>query len=214
MTCLALYGAKCDAGIWEALKTFLAGHSVTYAGYPHDLLRAADGIADIARYFAGEYAGANIDTLIGHSMGGQIALAMTGDGRIRPQRIILIESSPVPSGALYRNLMTEKSAGRLGGAVTRMFEREAPYYSESLLSSLRDGFDLTDLIRAYSGRIYAIYGDRGCADRAALLRELLLPEEIQKKMDIRFIRDACHLPMLEQPEALASMLNSILSEAI
>lgn len=91
-----------------------------------------------------------------------------------------------------------------------MFLRKEPFYGEKLLSSLGDGFDYTDTLYSYMGKAYAIFGDRGqglCAERITALN---LPKELLNKIQLLFIPNACHLPMIENPACLADALKSIL----
>lgn len=210
---LVFYGAKCDCTIWHRVQEQLKPYALTYVSYPHDVLEAAASPEDIVKWVAERYGKEGVDVLIGHSMGGQVILKSLPYFRKKPGKIILIESNPVPSGPMYQNLMTQENMERYGDFIREMFQKEAVHYSEELLLSLRSGFDLLGNIREYSGEIYSIYGDRGQAVSKRHYEELLLPKDILEKMQISFVHNACHMPMIEHPAELSGLLIQILDQA-
>lgn len=70
---LALNGAKCDSDIWSRIKESLADYKITYASYPHDVLKNASSVKDAVFWAAGEYESKPYDVILEHSMGGQAA---------------------------------------------------------------------------------------------------------------------------------------------
>lgn len=207
---LFLYGAKCDPSIWNHVREGLSGFDIDYVSYPHEVLREAKDISDIAEWVTENYGNRNYGFVAGHSMGGQIALKLVSAFSIQPSEIILIESNPAPSGVFYRNLMTKEHTEQFGERVRQMFQSESPYYNRELLLSLQDDYNLTECIRKYQGKIHAIYGDRGQPEYANRISDLFLPPDIAVRMKILFIKDACHLPMLENPDDLIKVIRNIL----
>ncbi|MDO4543242.1 MAG: alpha/beta hydrolase [Clostridia bacterium] len=202
MTGLLLGGAKCDESIWDSLIPLLSPARIEILSYPHDILKAADSLDGLAALLYPRVGKGSVDFIIGHSMGGFLALRLLKMG-LSAKSLILIESNPVPAGKPFRNLLYDDS---LSSKVLPMLEKEAPFYSEKLLNSLKDGFDDCDLIRAFGGRLCMLYGDRGRDDKAELQKELNLPPDIKTRATIAFIPQSCHLPMLENPEATAKTI--------
>lgn len=77
---------------------------------------------------------------------------------------------------------------------------------------MQDDVDFTEDIRNFSGKIYAIYGDRGYPDYNKKIEDLCLPIDIIKKITIFFISNACHMPMIENPDELAELINKIIMD--
>lgn len=208
---LFLYGAKCDQSIWERMKESLSSLDIDYISYPHEVLQKARDISDVAKWVYESYGYRDYDFIVGHSMGGQIALKLVSAYAMQPTRIILVESNPKPSGSFYRNLMTEKHMKQYSEPISRMFQNESAFYNRELLSSLQDDYDLTPCIRTYHGTIYSVYGDRGQPKYEDRINDLYLPPDIIKMMKIIFIKDAGHLPMIENPSALCTVICSIVT---
>ena len=210
MKALLLYGAYCTTDLWQPLLGSLSQFNLTMVTYPHALLKQANRVSDLAEWVSNNYRDQAYDFLIGHSMGGLIALELTAKAAFPCQKIIFIESNLKPAEAFYRNLMLPAAMQRYGASVTAMFQTEAPFYNDHLKRSLQEDFDYTELIRQTRQPIYGIYGDRGQANYPNRLEDLNLPEEIRQKINFRFIQNSCHLPMLENPEQLSSVLQEIL----
>ncbi len=209
---MVLYGAKCDINIWASIKDGLSEFDLEYIEYPHEILEKAFSVDNIAAWVANVYGARHYDVLIGHSMGGQVILKMLAHVKEQPTKIVLLESNPLPSGSFYRNLMTEEHQKKFGKLIMDMFQKESPFYSQPLLDSLRDDFDLLPCIREYKGQLFAIYGDRGLTVNTRHYEELFLPKDIAERMKIYFVPNACHLPMIENPPELARILSAILTE--
>lgn len=207
---LFLYGAKCGPEVWARLRPHLTGIEATFAEYPAEALRRARSTADLAEWACDAFADRTYDFLLGHSMGGYVALQMAGRGFPAP-RLLLVESNPVPSGPFYRNLMTPEHMARFGDAVSAMFRRRETPYSGALLSALRDGFDFSDAALRLPREIRAIYGDRNRPDDPARDADLHLPAPLWQKLRPSFVPDACHMPMLENPPALAAAIRAALA---
>ena len=61
--------------------------------------------------------------------------------------------------------------------------------------------------------IHMIYGDRGICEYADRIQDLNLPWETVKRLQFHFIRNACHMPMLEQCEDTYRCIENILYAA-
>lgn len=209
---LVLYGAMCTLDVWDALESNLSEHNVIFAEYPHDITEKANNVSDITQWVYETYKEESFDFVVGHSMGGTIGLELAADFNLSCDKMIFIETNLKPAKAFYRNLMLATNIQRYGEKVTSMIKGESMYYSDSLKKSVREDFDYTDYIRRINSKIYGIYGDRGQRDYSNRISDLCLDHEIASKIDFRFVEDSCHMPMIENPKALADILNSILKE--
>lgn len=212
MTSLFFYGAQCTPEIWHQFNPLITSLEPVYVIYPHDILQQADSITDLAKWAKQSIStGLVLDCLIGHSMGGLIALELAATHRVPCRKVILIESNLRPANAFYRNLLTAENQMRYGDQVRRMLQSEAPYYSPNLKQSLQQDFDFTDLVRTCPVEIHTIYGDRGIPDYPQRIADLCLDEDVTAQIQFHFVKDSCHLPMIENPEGLAELLNAIIS---
>jgi pimeloyl-ACP methyl ester carboxylesterase len=150
------------------------------------------------------------DFVLGHSMGGLIALQLSALDSARFKKTIYVESFLKPSEPFYRNLMMEANMATMGDRVLAMFSEEDARYTPELKKSLKEDFDYTGPLDHIANEVFGIYGDRGNRDRSLLLRNLNLDGQQLGKLDISFIRNSCHLPMLENPHELAQRVVSIL----
>lgn len=209
---LVLYGAMCTLDVWDALESNLSEHNVIFVEYPHDIIEKANNVSDITQWVYETYKEESFDFVVGHSMGGTIGLELAADFNLSCDKMIFIETNLKPAKAFYRNLMLATNMQRYGEKVTSMIKGESMYYGDSLKKSVREDFDYTDYIRRINSKIYGIYGDRGQRDYSNRIRDLCLDHEIASKIDFRFVEDSCHMPMIENPKALADIINSILKE--
>lgn len=207
---LLLYGAYCTQDIWQPLKKSLSRFDLTFAIYPHALLQKVNQVSDIAQWVNSNYGLQQYDFLIGHSLGGLIALDLAANLAFPCRKVIFIESNLKPAELFYRNLMLPNSMNLYGESITAMFRTEAPFYNDTLKKSLQENFDFTDLVKKTIQPIYGIYGDRGQPDYTNRIRDLNLSEDVIHKISFRFIQNSCHLPMIENPEQLASVLKDII----
>ena len=207
---LFLYGANCTMDVWTRFKPFFDIPEASYVTYPHAVTKQAETVSDITAWVYETYQTEQpLDFIVGHSMGGIIALQLVTQHAFQCNQVILIESNLKPANAFYRNLMTEKNRASFGEHVMAMIQSEAPFYSNALKQSLREDFDYTDLVRQFTGQVYGIYGDRGIVDYESRISDLCLDEDVEQRIQFHFVKDACHMPMVENPEDLAAIIKRI-----
>jgi pimeloyl-ACP methyl ester carboxylesterase len=192
----------------------LADYDIEYVEYPEEVTRTCMSVSDLTAWVHEQYlsCGQTYDFVLGHSMGGLIALQLSALDGARFGRTICVESFLRPSEPFYHNLMMEANMATMGDKVRAMFGEEDAKYTPELKARLKEGFDYTGTLDHITGRIYGIYGDRGNRDRPVLLHNLDLDDHQLNRLDISFIPDACHLPMLENPHALAQRILGILQQ--
>lgn len=212
---LLLYGLKCQPWIWDGMKSDLADCDIEYVEYPEDVTRTCVSIGELTAWVDEQYLslGQAYDFVLGHSMGGLIALQLSALDGARFKKTIFVESFLKPSEPFYHNLMMDANMALMGDRVLRMFGEEDAKYTPELKASLQEDFDFTESLDHIANAVFGIYGDRGTRDTALLLRNLDLDDHRLGRLDISFIHDACHLPMLENPHELAQRILSILQQS-
>lgn len=203
---LFLYGMCCKPSVWDAMKDRLDGIDPVFAEYPHGITQTANTVSDLTRWALRVYGGQGFDAAAGHSLGGLIALEMSARRPACFGTVILIESNLRPANPFYRNLMMPQNMVRFGDGVYSMLRGEAAYYTDALKASLQENFDFTPYVHQTQSRVYALYGNRGLKNYNRRVSDLCLGTETEEKLNFKFIRNACHMPMIENPQGLADAL--------
>jgi hypothetical protein len=211
---LFLHGVNCTFSIWSRMRNHLAGVDADYVEYPHAVTAAANCVSDITNWVFGKFGSSHYDFVVGHSMGGIIALELAARFYLAFSQIILVDCSLRPANRFYRNLMTERHMEEYGGTVMQMMQEEAPYYQDSLKQSLKEGFDYTQYLKVLNQNVYAVYGDRGQKNYPGRVDDLCLDEETLGRIKLLFVENSCHLPMIENPSALANMISDIVHDRL
>jgi len=172
-------------------------------------------VSDLTTWVKEQYlsGGQAYDFVLGHRMGGLIALQLLALDGARFTKTIFVESFLRPSEPFYHNLMMEANMAAIGDRVLAMFSEEDAKYTPALKASLKEEFDYTGALDHIANEVFGIYGDRGNRVRSLLLRNLDLDDQQLGKLDISFIPDSCHLPMLENPHELAQRILAILQQS-
>ena len=125
---LFLYGANCTMDVWTRFKPFFDTPETRFIAYPHSITENARSISDITAWVYETYQNAQpLDFIIGHSMGGIIALQLVTQHAFQCNRIILIESNLKPAKPFYRNLMNREEYRDLRGSNHDYDPSEAPF---------------------------------------------------------------------------------------
>lgn len=208
---LLLYGLNCTADIWQSMLDEFKGTEIDIIEYPHEVTIQATSVTDITRWVYSQVKEAHYDVVIGHSMGGIIALQLAELG-VDCTHLILIETNLRPAEPFYRNLMTEKHMKILGGQVKAMLKQEGAYASKALVASLQEVFDYTPLVHKLNQKIDIIYGDRNVKEYPKRITDLCLDDRTVNKLNFHFIRNSCHLPMIENSKGLAACIHALMIE--
>ncbi len=209
---LALYGAKCTIDIWKSFRRQMEEYDITYVEYPHFITEKAENFSDITEWLIQTYHMDTYDFILGHSMGGIIALEMLSLKQFNYNKCILIDSILKPTNEFYRNLMLPANMNLYGEQVLSMIKEESQYYSDSLKNYLQRDDDFTNYIKNIKANIYGIYGDRGHANYSNRIKDLCLSEDICKRINFRFVKESCHMPMIENPLELANIVKDIIGD--
>lgn len=209
---LFLYGVNCTNDIWKNIKEGMSTYDITYAAYPHEITEQAKTPEDITKWVYETYRDHCFDFIVGHSLGGIIALQLAAIYHMTPGCIIFLDTNLKPANAFYRNLMTPEHMELYGTDVLNLMKEERGYYHPKMFEALQEEFDYTPYLKDIKCPIFGIYGDRDQPDYENRYTDLCLKESDFKDLRIRFIEHACHMPMVEQPERLVEIIKECLSE--
>ena len=169
--------------------------------YPHDMTQKANTIDDITKWVYEEYHNNSYYAVIGHSMGGLIALQLAAQYKMEFEKVIYIDTNLKPAEAFYRNLMTPEHM--------EMFREEQKYYAQELMKSIQEDFDYTGYLKEIPHKVYAIYGDRNRPEYKNKISDLNLSDETLEKLELHYVPNACHMIMMENPEGLWEEIKKI-----
>lgn len=178
--------------------------------YPHDITQNANTIDDITKWVFGEYHNNSYYAVIGHSMGGLIALQLAVKYKMEFEKVIYIDTNLKPAEAFYRNLMTPEHMEMYGSDVTAMFCEEQKYYSQELMKSIQEDFDYTGYLKEIPNKVYAIYGDRNRSEYENKISDLNISDETLERLELHYVSNACHMIMMENPKGLWEEMRKIL----
>ncbi len=210
MDLLFLPGYACTSAIWAPLREVLpAHHATTVLDWPRSATPGFHTPADFASWACTALGGRRFDCVVGHSMGGLVALELLASGAASVSHLVLVESFVVPPGPFFRNLVLREESVEAAWIKT-MLDLEKPYYSPALAESLRQ-VDMTANVARLGLPVHALHGDRGCGDLERVRAELGWHAALAERVELSIIPGACHFPMIENPRATAEALCRILS---
>lgn len=205
---LLLPGYACKSWIWQKVQNDLNSIcQFEVLDWPTNLTPDFNSIYDFARWVKESKMNLNesFDFIIGHSMGGLVALNIAKMETNQIKKVILVESFITSPGSFFQNLMMEETPIQLTEKVTYMLQEEQKYYSEQLKHQLRE-LDMTDLVTSLNCEVIVLYGDRGCNNFEKVLTNLQWTKTLQSKISIEIINHSCHFPMLENPKKVTEIL--------
>lgn len=207
---LVLPGYACTAQIWNPIRDRLGKiHDITWVDWPHDVTTRLETVSAYADWLYPVFKRGNFDFIIGHSMGGLIALELAKRDNGLLRNVILVETFLQTPSPFFRNFFMESTPAEIAQPVLDMLDREKPHYSSRLKETLKqDGiYQLDDEVRA---RLHAIHGDRGNGNLAEVRKELDWSEYFQQRVQVSVIENTCHFPMVENPEKTVQTILDII----
>lgn len=234
-----IHALGCDLHIWDAVSAaFVSNHRVLcydLRGHGHsDTCGTESTIEDHADDLAAllDHAGLGPATLAGISLGGVVALATTARYPVRVRRLLLCATGArIGTAASWNERMQAVRAGGLehlaDGILARWFlpgfSSRAPAVVRGFrniltrtpaagylaaCAALRDA-DLNSVLPSLRIPALVVTGGHDVATPPALGRALA---EQLPRARFASVRDAAHLPPVEQPAALVTLLSDFLHE--
>lgn len=207
---LILPGYACTSQIWEPVLPLLSPEiQPTLVDWPINSTPAFNQIADFAGWLADHFPIQSYAAIIGHSLGGLVALQLLADHPGFQPTLILVESFPRSPEPFFQNMLMANAGTEIFKTVNLMLQTQGLFYSSDLRMALRD-LDLTPQVHRLGGPMFALYGDRGLPDH--VLQALNWPDDLRAKIPVTVIPHSCHFPMLESPKPVADTLNGLIGE--
>jgi pimeloyl-ACP methyl ester carboxylesterase len=207
---LVLPGYACTSQIWRLVRPELdADFDITWVDWPREFTPGFHTVEAFASWLRRTIRLIDYDFMVGHSMGGLVALELAKKDRGFLRQIILIESflqSPAP---FFQNIFLEKSPEREERLIREMLDREKAFYSPNLREALQH-IDVSRAAASLEPKLDAVYGDRGCEEQGRVQQELAWPSELRNRVEVSVVPDACHFPMIENSRMTAQLLRDIL----
>ena len=161
MRLMMLYGVNCTKDVWNHIVPYFKNFEIDYVEYPHEITSTAKKVDDITEWVYKNYNQHHYDAIIGHSLGGIIAMQLITKYKMKVDKLIYLDTNLKPANKFYRNLMTQKNMEKYGVSILQILNKERRFYTDELLESIQVDFDYTNLVNEIPQNIYAIYGDRG-----------------------------------------------------
>ena len=111
---LVLPGYACSSQIWDSIRVQLdALYDVTWVDWPHELTAGFHSVTAFADWLYPTTRQAHYDFVIGHSMGGLVALELAQREKPMSQKIVLIETFLLHPTLSFRICFEICTSGRL-----------------------------------------------------------------------------------------------------
>ena len=210
MRLMMLYGVNCTKDVWNHIVPYFKNFEIDYVEYPHEITSTAKKVDDITEWVYKNYNQHHYDAIIGHSLGGIIAMQLITKYKMKVDKLIYLDTNLKPANKFYRNLMTQKNMEKYGVSILQILNKERRFYTDELLESIQVDFDYTNLVNEIPQNIYAIYGDRGMPDYPNKIQDLNLSPQTLSNLNLVFIHNSCHMIMVENPKQLSEVIKKIL----
>ena len=210
MRLMMLYGVNCTKDVWNHIVPYFKNFEIDYVEYPHEITSTAKKVDDITEWVYKNYNQHHSDAIIGHSLGGIIAMQLITKYKMKVDKLIYLDTNLKPANKFYRNLMTQKNMEKYGVSILQILNKERRFYTDELLESIQVDFDYTNLVNEIPQNIYAIYGDRGMPEYPNKIQDLNLSPQTLSNLNLVFIHNSCHMIMVENPKQLSEVIKKIL----
>jgi len=181
----------------------------TWVDWPYEFTAEFHTLEPFAHWLRLAIQPVHYDFVIGHSMGGLVALKLMKRDKGLFRQVILVETFLMPPAPFFQNLFLRTTLGQDERLILDMLEREQVHYSPRLREALQQ-VDMSLLVSNLSTKIQAFYGDRGCGEPNRVQRELAWPRELQHCVELSVVSNACHFPMIENAKMTTHLLRAIL----
>ena len=193
MRLMMLYGVNCTKDVWNHIVPYFKNFEIDYVEYPHEITSTAKKVDDITEWVYKNYNQHHYDAIIGHSLGGIIAMQLITKYKMKVDKLIYLDTNLKPANKFYRNLMTQKNMEKYGVSILQILNKERRFYTDE-----------------FPQNIYAIYGDRGMPEYPNKIQDLNLSPQTLSNLNLVFIHNSCHMIMVENPKQLSEVIKKIL----
>ncbi len=207
---LVLSGYACTSEIWNELSDVDYSNlfnKAIFLDFPKEKLKGFKDIENFSQWIEEVVDYSKIDYVIGHSMGGLVALDLAYRNVFKIKQVIAIESFIKTPSPFFQNLVMDEHELEKKQLI-EMFSREAPHYSLELAEKLKV-LDWVEKVSKINAQKAFIYGDRN-QGREKTISELGICDKLENKTTIKIVERACHFPMIENPNGLYNELACII----
>ena len=203
-----LSGYACKSWIWKHTQDKIKGVTPIALDWPSNLIDSFTTLNDYANWLNEQVTKVNCNTLIGHSMGGLVALKLANiNSQIK--KVVFVESFVKTPSKFFQNLMMNNVNKELQMQVVTMLKEEQALYNKQLVPKLKE-LDLSSTILDLNCELHAVYGNRGEQNFYGVENELNWQADLKNIIKLHIINNRCHFPMLENPLEMIEVLNEIL----
>ncbi len=176
---LVLPGYACTAQIWRLVRAELdVYYEITWVDWPRTLTPEFHTVEAFASWLRRTIRLMDYDFVVGHSMGGLVALELAKVDRGFIRQIVLVETFLRSPGPFFQNLFLGKAPPGEESLIRAMLEQEKVNYSPRLREALQQ-VDVSQAAARLEAKVDAIYGDRGFEDEGRVQQELGWPSELR-----------------------------------
>jgi len=200
-------GLCCRSDIWEGAREFLPGIDPVALDWPWPERIAS--YEDAAEWLAGEIQAHRPRFVVGHSLGGIIALHLRGEQPGRTDwKPIVVDSFLVEPHEFFRNHVWQPKP-ELRERIAAMLEEERPRFPVLREVAMRD-LPAGWIERALAEPASFVFGGRSGEHSAEVLAQMAgIPAG--GSHDIRMLPRTSHFLMLEEPELFYETLGDVMN---
>lgn len=204
---LFLPGYACTSDIWDNFKSQVIKNGFTddYVDWPKEELSDFSNTYDFANWVDKQYDLKTYDVIIGHSMGGLVAIDLAKENLFKGERLILVESFLKSPSKFFQNLYLESAPKSLKEKIKRMLKEESTYYNQILSERLKN-LDITNDIANLEAKVICIYGAREELNEKDVVEQLNLADDTLDEINTKVVSQCAHFPMLENEEEFIKKL--------
>ncbi len=212
MNILILPGYACKSWIWsKVINQLNSKYIVTTVDWPTTLTKNFNEIGDFSNWLSNEYKLSEYDVVIGHSMGGTIALDLAALVEYF-QKVILVDTFLVAPESFFQNFTYAETPKSVTKSLFDMMQSEKIHYSKKIGHGMKF-YNVFDTLRSIRADIYIMYGNRGCNDFDVFRDNLNWNTYLNSRLKVYSIKNACHFPMLESIDDTVIKLEEILNKS-
>ena len=210
-TGILLPGYACTSEIWQLICADLGAiYNLICVDWPVEATPGFTSLGDFAVWLNDPLWPRPCDFIVGHSLGGLVAIQLAASSKVVIPEIILVETFLLPPAPFFQSILLDEASSDPKHVLQEMLEREKAFYSARLRETLRE-IDNNEQVSRLGKTIHALYGDRGSGNSKEVINKLHWSEKLSASVDVSVIQGACHFPMIENPQAIVQVLKSVIS---
>jgi pimeloyl-ACP methyl ester carboxylesterase len=205
-----LPGYACTSQIWQSVCEEIGPtYEPTLIDWPAHATPNFHCLDNLVDWLYSAFWPRDCDFIVGHSLGGLVALQLLASGKVEIPKTILVETFLLAPDPFFHNLLLSGESSDQAKQILEMLHCEEAHYSPRLKEAMRE-VDMSEQVWKIGKTIHALHGDRGCGSPEMVLEKLHWTEPIAALVELRVIPDSCHFPMVENPQETVQVLRSII----